>query len=363
MKKVILSLFLFMLVFNNAFGQEIIENPDKPLSDNAGREIKLQEMFRITDEKGDFYFKMIVYSGNLKVAQDGTFFVSDIDQLLKFSPQGEFLKNVITVGQGPGEMSSRRYPHDFYVDLESIYLFDSRARKIVQTDFDGNLKKEFKLEFEGVSPLYSFCGLSEDGFVFVHQENIRFNLKTSGFYDLEMSVVLVSPDGTKADRIFTFPRKTFGAPSFGMEWAPFEILFSNDLQEVFVYYTCEYQMTHANLKEGRISKIFNRKYPRIKHETTEHEEENIKKYDAPKRKYENDITGLFLQQEQIWISTSTTDEEKGFLIDVFDKGGKYFDCFYISIPGSIKTVWDNCIFTIEKDIDENLQIVQYKIIE
>ena len=135
------------------------------------------------------------------------------------------------------------------------------------------------------------------------------------------------------------------------------------LQEVFVYHTCEYQITHVDLKKGRILKTFNRKYPRMKHVVTEWEEERTKKHNAPKRKYENDITGLFLHKEQLWINTSTIDEEKRLLIDLFDKEGQYIDCFYLSIPGSIKAVWDNYIFTIEKDIDENLQIVQYKIIE
>jgi len=362
MKKHVTLLSLIILS-SLSFAQEIIENDNNPLSKEAGRELKLQEVFRIKDESGDFYFKMIGYFGNIRVAQDGTFLVSDENQLLKFSPQGKFVKNLIKTGQGPGEMSSRRYPHNFYLNQNGIYLFDSSARKIVHTDLDGNLKKETKLEFEGVSPLYSFHGTSGDEFVFVHQENIRFNLKTTGLYDLEMSIVLVSQDGKEANKIFSFPRKTFGAPSFGMEWAPFEFIMLNDFQEFFVYYTCEYQITHADLKECRILKTINRKYPRIKHVVSEREKEQIKKYNAPKRKYENDITSLFFNKGHLWVKTSTIDDKKRILIELFDKEGKYIDCFYLSIPDSIKAVWDNYIFTIEKDIDENLQIVKYKIIE
>ena len=58
------------------------------------------------------------------------------------------------------------------------------------------------------------------------------------------------------------------------------------LQEVFVYHTCEYQITHVDLKKGRILKTFNRKYPRMKHVVTEWEEERTKKHNAPKRKFE-----------------------------------------------------------------------------
>jgi hypothetical protein len=100
-------IFTFLLVFSSMnLTQEIIENQEKPLSKNASRVIKLQEVFRIKDESGNFYFKSIESYGNLKVAPDGTFLISEENQLLKFSPQGKFVKNLLRTGQGPSEMSS-----------------------------------------------------------------------------------------------------------------------------------------------------------------------------------------------------------------------------------------------------------------
>lgn len=357
-------IFTFLIVLSSLnLTQETIENQEKPLNKNAFRVIKLQELFRIKDESGDFYFKSIENYGKLKVAPDGTFFISDENQLLKFSPQGKFVKNLLRIGQGPGEMWSSRYPHGIYLTQNDIYLYDKSARKIVHTDLDGSLIEEIKLEIEGAGPLYSLYGLSGNDFIFIHQENVRFNVKSAGFYDLEMSIVLVSRDGTKMNKILIFPRKMFGAPSFGMEWAPFEAAIDPDSQQLYVYHTCEYRIVQADLKEGRIVKSFYRKYPRISHVMKEWEEERTKKYNAPKRKYENDIKDFFIHKGLLWVKTSAQDAKKGYLIDVFDKEGRYIDCFYLPIPGSIKAVGDDSIFAAEKDEDENLQIVKYKIMD
>jgi hypothetical protein len=192
---------------------------------------------------------------------------------------------------------------------------------------------------------------------------VRYNMKSAEFYDLEMSIVLVSRDGTKIKKILIFPCKMFGAPGYCMEWAPFEAVIEPDSQELYVYHTCEYRIVQADLKEGRTIKSFNRRYPRVKHVMKEWEKESIKKHNAPKRKYENDIKKLFINKGLLWIETSTKDAEKGYLIDVFDREGRYIDCFYLPISGSLKVVQDDSIFVVEKDEHENLQIVKYKIID
>lgn len=72
------------------FGQAI-ENPAKPIAKNAGRILSLTEAWRITDETGDFYFR---YPRDLRISQEGIIFLADDEQLLKFSPDGRFLKNL-----------------------------------------------------------------------------------------------------------------------------------------------------------------------------------------------------------------------------------------------------------------------------
>ena len=91
MRKIVL-LFLSFFIFSPAIlTQTIIENPEKPLSKNAGRVLKLEEIFRINDIGADFYFKRPM---KLKIASDGSIFIVDEEQLLKFSADGKFIKNL-----------------------------------------------------------------------------------------------------------------------------------------------------------------------------------------------------------------------------------------------------------------------------
>jgi len=74
--------FSILLVFPFfCSSQEIIENPEKPLSKNAGRVVRMEKVHEITDESGEFFFK---HPGNFRVAPNGDFFISDADQLLQF---------------------------------------------------------------------------------------------------------------------------------------------------------------------------------------------------------------------------------------------------------------------------------------
>ncbi len=74
MKKMIF-LFTSMMVLTFFLpSQEIIQNPKKPLSSNAGRILEVEEMFRITDESGEFFFK---WASGLQIADDGSIFLTD----------------------------------------------------------------------------------------------------------------------------------------------------------------------------------------------------------------------------------------------------------------------------------------------
>lgn len=111
MRKISFLIFATFVFSSILFTQTIIENPEKPLSKNAGRVLKLQEVLRITDESGDFYFK---YPRDFMVAYDGSIFFRDDEQILKFSPEGNFISNFFKKGQGPGEISGWNYPFVLY---------------------------------------------------------------------------------------------------------------------------------------------------------------------------------------------------------------------------------------------------------
>ena len=133
MRKIVFLFFASFFFICVVFSQTVIENPEKPLSKNAGRVLKLKEVLRITDESGGYYFKGM-YPRELKVAHDGSIFFRDEEQILKFSPVGEFIKNFFKKGQGPGEISGWNYP--FALCNDEIYVYDSIPRKIIHFDKD-----------------------------------------------------------------------------------------------------------------------------------------------------------------------------------------------------------------------------------
>jgi len=358
MKKFFVILSFFFLLNSMALAQEFIENPEKPSSENAGRVLQLEEVFRITDESGDFYFSAPV---NLKVDSEGNFFIIDENQILKFSADGKFLKNLFKKGQGPGEISTRyHWGLSYFLLNDEIILHDSDGNKIIRMDDEGNLIEEIKLKTTRLQKMY---GPTDQGFIFMNESPA--NIGPTGFRDVDMSIILVPKDGNTSRTIMIFPKKIYSGKNFGMDWDKFFALFDSKNQQIFVSHTGEYKIVSADLNTGQVIKSFNRKYSRAKYVIPEglkkfYEKSNIKR---PERKYENDILGLFFHKNHLWVKTSTKDEKKGVLFDVFSREGKYIDSFHLDLKGELMAVQEDCIFVSEKDEVENIQIVKYKIIE
>jgi hypothetical protein len=357
MKKITLCLLSSFIFFSLVFAQEIIENPERPLEKNAGRSLKLEEVFRITDESGDFYFSAPL---DLKVDSEGSFFLIDENQILKFSSDGRFLKNLFKKGQGPGEISSRSHSRLSYFLLRNgIFLYDPPGNKIIHMDGNGNLIEEVKLEVSLLSELY---GPANEGFIFSDEASAP--LGKSGFHDVDMSIIWVSRDGSSSRKVMALPKELYVDKNFGMDWAPFYGLLEGEAQKLFVCHTCEYKIVLVDLVKGQVIKKFTRKYPRAKYVMKERQKQFYErlKIKLPERKYKNDILGLFLNKGNLWVKTSKTDKKRGMLIDVFNKEGKYIDNFYLKLNGTLMAVQGDFIFVGEKDEKENIQIVKYKII-
>ena len=97
------------------------------------------------------------------------------------------------------------------------------------------------------------------------------------------------------------------------------------------------------------------------------------KFTHPPQKYLNDIRNIVVSNDRLWVFTSTTDKQKGILVDVFDLKGKYLDNFYFKFPKEItydlyylidkfKTlaVEGNCLYIFERNQDSTYRLVKYK---
>lgn len=355
--------FSFLFIFSSIiFTQTVIENPEKPLGTNAGRVLKLEEIFRITDESGDFYFSRPL---NLKEDSEGYIFIIDENQFLKFSADGKYLKNLFIKGRGPGEIATQYHSGlSYFLLKDDIFLYDRDGSKIIHMNGDGNLIEEIRLKMTRLQRMY---GLTDEGFIFINES--RNDRKKSGFQDVDMSIIAVSEDGSYGKNVLVFPKKIYWSRTsggeFSVDWARFYGLYDSKTQKIFVSHTDEYKIVLADLGKGQVIKRFKRKYTRVKYVMPERLKQSpfYKRFNPPKKKYEDDILGLFFYKNHLWIKTSTKDEKKGTLFDVFNKEGKYVDNFYFKLNGTLMTTHGDFIFVLEKDEDKNFQIVKYKIID
>lgn len=349
------------------FAQQVIRNPEKPLSDKAGRVLQLKEVLRITDDQGGFYFKR---PSNIKIAPDGRIFVLDEEQFLKFDKNGKFIKNLFKKGQGPGEFE--RIGNYIFSNNEIVVL-QERPNKIVKMDMQGDLIKVFKPE-KAVTKLIACYG---DRYVMAHSSFPK--LKKAGgepeILDIDWNVRLVSEGGGVEETDLNFPVKWYAKRIKNAIIANFIVDFTAKPYKnrfLVVYHTQEYMLKLLDLEKQQIIRTFMRKYKsvRFKPDKTGRVEIRPNIYTlVPPVEYHNDIQKLFLQKDKIWVMTSTTDKQKGILVDLFNMDGEFIDNFYLPLLYCIKleglnqhpiTISGNSLFIVEYDENDIPSIVKYK---
>jgi hypothetical protein len=359
---------IFVLVISIVIGlksfllaQTVIENPATPLAKNAGRVLKLEEVWRITDESGEFFFKGI---WALKVGPDGAVYIFDSDQLLKFTAEGRFVADLLKKGQGPGEVSqaSRSYDLWFFVGPRDLYIFSVGERKVIHVKPDGSYLVEFKLQSGRPN---RFWGAAQGWLVFTDEGSVRFGeAKVIDFKDVGVGLLLVSSDGTSTKKILTFTKNVLTGPKFGMDWDPFEAVYDETRNRLYVSHTCEFKIEEIDITAGKVGLTFGRKYDRVKYDEPVWQRDFRKKYDISMvKQFENDIHGLFFCKGNLWVRTSTKDEKKNVLFDAFDREGKYIDCFYVPVGDSVIAVQDDFLYMRGQAEDGSLRAVKYRIVD
>jgi hypothetical protein len=346
----ILAFFSFILELP---AQTIIENPDKPLSKNAGRTLQLNETWRITDESGQFYFK---YPGDLKISSDGHIFYADENELLKFSADGKFIKNLYKKGQGPGEIES---DFAYFVNDDNIYIYDFMTIKILKTDLNGKLIEQTRLK---TGPYNGFYGLFKNWLIFLKDVFPPPAERKSKLQNMPCVIKLVSPDGKIEKESFVFQRQMFFSPTGVTNWSTWRSVLSENNERLYVSHTREYLIEALDLNKNQVVNRFRRKYPSVKYKERGWEKNYYARYNAPKIDFEIDISGLSSDKDRLWVKTSTTDKEKGDMFDVFDSEGRFVDSFYLGAGRTLLKPNGEELFVLEKDRDENFIFIKYKIL-
>lgn len=361
-------IFLALSVFSGVFSQQLIENPAKPVSRRVGRILELKEEMRIGDDQGGFYFKN---PGNIKVAPDGSLFVVDGEQFLKFDTKGKFMKNLFRKGEGPGEFQSIA---DYLFDGDEIIVHQARPDKIVRMDSEGRLIKEFRPE-KAVSRLISVFNnryiMARSSFPVLKKEGAEPEI-----INVDWSLLRVSEDGRIEETGHIFPTKWFAKRLPTAIISNYITDFScilYDSKYLIIHHTQDYLLKVLDLEKNQIVRSFSRKYKSVRRR---HGKEKIKEarphqytLEAPVDYY-NDIQRSFIHRDNIWVLTSTRDEKKGILVDVFNREGQYIDNFYLPLSMKIKqedlmkhplAISGDSLFIVETGENEAPTIVKYKI--
>jgi hypothetical protein len=349
-------------------------NPKNPPSQNAGRIVSIKEVTRIDDKHEGYFFQ---YPHNLQIADDGSLFFIDKNQFLKFDKDGNFKGNFYKHGQGPGEL---HFIENYIFKDGRIIIFDRPLSKIMFLTQEGELEGELKLRIPGLD---SFLTRFSDTYYFF-KTNPPNTKGVPEIVELDENLIAVMEDGESMSHIMAFPRPYMimkaGNNSFTGPWAGLHKCFMN-IDTVFISHRPEYLIKLFSLKDNRVLFQFNREYERVK------PTKDSKKYapggnfgkisiggawfEAPKAKYHVDIQKMFLMRDKLWIITSTVDENKGILVDVFDLDGNYIDNFFLDYPEGvvpysvnswIKAASGDFIYTVEKGGAEEITIVKNRVV-
>ncbi len=354
---------IWLLVFLSILcsAQEIVKNSERPLNGDAGRILKLTEALRINSEGRGYFFNAPI---KLKVISQGNLLFTDSwssrqrAHLMMFSSDGKYLGDFLRIGEGPGEIQSR---FDFCASGKEVFLYDYSKRKVVVVDIKGEFVKEWSNKDERFEELIGFY----DDRLISRITTRPTEKKKSRLYEEQDTVFSVSSGGESKKVIYTFSKQMFYiSPTQGggmMSWDPF--ISAIDENRLYICHSREYLIEMLDLETGKITHRFSREYERVKHEKQDWEDKFVKEFNAPRIRFESDIEALFSSDGMLWVQTSTGNDEKGALFDVFTHDGIYADSFSIGIKGRFLGVVDGYIYFSETDEDHLPSIVKYRIDE
>lgn len=355
-------LSIFLAAIGTA--QQVIENPAKPPSSNAGRVVALREVARITDETGKFLFvqPFAVFTGH-----DGSVYVQESKQLLKFDAQGRFVKNLLKRGQGPGELDDNLT--DIVVREKDIILWSSNNYKLIRLDLDGRLIEDKKLVQGFLGSLLGAYG-GRCFFLRHEMDAVKSRPRISGIFESPRRLVIVPDSGeavptpvvmSMTEALHVGPRSTSSSTiSRAMPVAAGE-------SAIFLFHSPDYLIKLLDLETGEVVRSFRRAYDRVKYEV-----KTPPGYPAELiPEFHNDLCRLLWRNDRLWAVTSTFDPKKGILVDVFSREGKYLDNFYLPLFKIRKNnpqyyapmaIWGNYLYLLEADEDDIISLIKYEIV-
>lgn len=320
---VILLSFYFLVSSGTA--QEIIYNPDKPLSENAGRTVYMEEVLRIEDDGENSVFRV---PQHLTTSSDDSLLFMDFSSLYKFGRDGDFIFKTLKQGHGPGECTRA---NNFIIQGDRIRVTAWVPPKVLDYDLNGRFIQETKAE--NIRGLYFLQVV--DGEIFGIREEMRHSgdMHKEGIIESPFRLYKISNDFQKWTGVCDFPVRH---SIKNRRWIRLDMFDAVGYKEfLFVVHSAEYGIVKFDLKKSRVERILSRKYPRQKINPNVEDEETreAKRRNMTRSKYHFDIFAIRIFDDSLWVITSTrTENETRSLVDVFDMEGRYADSFHLEFP-------------------------------
>jgi hypothetical protein len=329
--------------------------------------IAFKNVLEITDADESFYFK---YPTSIYADTEENIYVLDSNRILKFSKEGNFVKNLVTKGQGPGEVTNIS---NLYLAEGKIIIHNNYPSKIIWMDSTGTFLKEFRLEKTDYVNFSHYYG----GSYFFFHSNIPAIKSSECYKDVDYIFSSVNQAGKKWTKIHAFPVKEYIVKhdsAFGSFTIARLITVVREGRYLMVSHTPEYKIKCFDLEEKRVIKEFGTDYQRqeIPGKLSAKFNRgrailNGKMFRKPVQKHFNDIQQLLTYKNRIWVVTSTVDENKGVRVDVYNFNGDIIRQFYLLLHGQSDMYshnWYICgefLYALDRPEKEEPKVLKYKI--
>ena len=340
---------------------QVIENPRTPPAPNAGRVLTLRELSRTTEQKGKFFF---VEPINVFAGADGSVYVQEYRQFLKFNPAGKFVANLLRKGAGPGELNDNLT--DVIVRKDDILLYSSNSLTLLRVDLNGKLLEDRRFAQSGIG---SLLGVGGGKTWFLKWERIA-SPPVSGIAESPRRLVSVGARGevTPTAVIMSLTesrllrRGGIGINSISRLTATWV----GD-RDVYLFHSPDYLIKQLDLETGTIVRSFRRPYDRVPYQAKP--SANYPAESIPR--FHNDLCRLLWHDGKLWAVTSTFDPKKGILVDVYSAEGKYLDNFWLPLfhlrrnnpqYWAPMAIHGNLLYVLEADEDDLIALVKYEIV-
>lgn len=314
---------------------QVVENPAKPKSAKAGRAVVPEEILTISEgEAADFYFK---WPRGLALGPGGGLCLQDENQVLLFDRDGRFLRNLLKKGKGPGEMEYA----GACLAADGRWVVQARSpNRLLFFSPVGDYEHELRAGEESGKIMTGL--LLQDGVCYFQSRAFPRTTGDPDYIDVPNQIVSFNQEKNEVKDLSSFAARAWVVSSGGgggmydigkFMAVPFEE------SRLVISHTSEYLLKLYDPASDKVVREFRRAYDRVKSipQTKEQRERggfiiNDKHYPMPEQKYQNDVLNILTRNGEIWAVTSTVDEKKGVLVDVFDGEGVYQDCFFLGLP-------------------------------